>query len=125
MTDLLKNDAFEWTDQADQAFQNLKQAVSHPSILALPDFSQSFVVKCDASGFGIRAMLMQQGRPIAFHSQPLQGKSAHLSTYENELLALVTAVRKWRPYLFGKPFVIKISHQSLKYVLKQRIGTPI
>ena len=83
------------------------------------------MVKCDASGFGIRAMLMQQGRPIAFHSQPLQGKSAHLSTYENELLALVTAVRKWRPYLFGKPFVIKISHQSLKYVLKQRIGTPI
>ena len=39
LTDLLKNDAFEWTDQADQAFQNLKQAVSHPSILALPDFS--------------------------------------------------------------------------------------
>ena len=33
LTDLLKNDAFEWTDQADQAFQNLKQAVSHPSVL--------------------------------------------------------------------------------------------
>ena len=70
-------------------------------------------------------MLMQQGRPIAFHSQPLKGKSAHLSTYEKELLALVTAVRKWRLYLFGKPFVIKTDHQSLKYLLEQRIGTPM
>ena len=70
-------------------------------------------------------MLMQQGRPIAFYSQPLKGKSAHLSTYEKELLALVTAVRKWRPYLFGKPFVIKTDHQSLKYLLEQRIGTPM
>ena len=39
LTGFLKKDAFEWTDQANQAFQNLKQAVSHPSVLALPDFS--------------------------------------------------------------------------------------
>uniref|UniRef100_A0A7N2KR02 Uncharacterized protein n=1 Tax=Quercus lobata TaxID=97700 RepID=A0A7N2KR02_QUELO len=125
LTDLLRKDAFEWTEQAGQAFQNLKQAVSQPPVLALPDFSQPFVIECDASGFGIGAVLMQQGRPIAFYSQPLKGKSAHLSTYEKELLALVTAVRKWRPYLFGKPFVIKTDHQSLKYLLEQRIGTPM
>lgn len=53
----------------------------------------------------------------------MKGKSAHLSTYKKELLALVTVVRKWRPYLFGKPFVIKSDHQSLKYLLEQRIGT--
>ena len=39
LTVFLKKDAFEWTDQADQAFQNLKQGVSHPTILALPNFS--------------------------------------------------------------------------------------
>ena len=58
LTDLLKKDAFEGIDQADQAFQNLKQAISHPLVLALPNFSKSFVVECDASGFGIEAMLM-------------------------------------------------------------------
>ena len=125
LTNLLKNDAFEWTKQANQAFQNLKQAVSHPHVLVLPDFSQPFVIECDASSFGVEAVLMQQGRPIAFHSQPLKGKSAHLSTYEKELLALVIAVRKWRPYLFRKPFVIKTDHQSLKYWLEQRISTPM
>ena len=47
----------------------------------------------------------------------------HLSTYEKELLALVTTVHRWRPYLLGRPFVIKTDHQSLKYILEQRIAT--
>ena len=75
LTDLLKNDAFEWNDKADLAFHNLKEAVSHPPVLALPDFSQPFLVECDASSYGIGAVLMQASRPIAFHSQALKGKS--------------------------------------------------
>ena len=47
----------------------------------------------------------------------------HLSTYEKELLALVTTVHRWRPYLLGRPFVIKTDQQSLKYILEQRIAT--
>ena len=67
---------------------------------------------------------MQHNRPIAFHSKALKGKHLHLSTYETELLALATAVRKWRPYLVGKPFVLRTDHQSLKFLLEQRIATP-
>ena len=67
---------------------------------------------------------MQDHRPIAFHSQVLKGKALRLSTYEKELLALVTAVHRWRPYLLGRPFIIKTDQQSLKYILEQRIATP-
>ena len=67
---------------------------------------------------------MQNQRPIAFHSQVLKGKALHSSTYEKELLALVTVVHKWRPYLLGRPFIIKTNQQSLKYILEQRIATP-
>ena len=67
---------------------------------------------------------MQNHKPIAFHSQALKGKSLALSTYEKELLALVVVVKKWRPNLLGRPFVIKTYYQSLKYLLEQRIGTP-
>ena len=102
----------------------LKMAVSTPPVLALLDFSKAFVVECDALGKGLGAVLMQGNRPLAYHSEVLKGRSLHLSTYEKEFLALVKAVRKWRPYLVGKPFIIKTDHQSLKYLLEQRIGTP-
>ncbi|XP_075665366.1 uncharacterized protein LOC142635031 [Castanea sativa] len=70
------------------------------------------------------AVLMPDNRPIAFHSQVLKRKYLHLSTYETELLALASVVKKCRPYLLGRPFVVKIDHQSLKFLLEQRIATP-
>ena len=91
-------------------------------MLALPDFTTPFVIKCDASSIGLGAILVQNHRPLGFHNQSLKGRSLHLSTYE-ELLALVIAVKKWRPYLVGKPFMIKTDQQSLKFLLKQRIRT--
>ena len=95
-----------------------------PPMLALPNFDKPFVIKCDASGKGLGAILMQQGSPIAFHSQALKGKNLALSTYEKELLALVTAVKRWRAYLVGRPFIVGTDQQSLKYLLEQKIGTP-
>lgn len=53
------------------------------------------------------AVLMQQGQPIAFLSKALKGRALALSTYEKELLALVTTVYKWRPYLLGQAFKVK------------------
>ena len=106
------------------AFQNLKSTISTPPVLVLPDFDKMFVVKCDASSVGLSVVLMQEGRAIAFYRQALKGKSLALSTYERQLLALVTAVHKWRPYLVGKPFLVRTNQQSLKYILEQKIGTP-
>ena len=53
---------------------------------------------------------MQEHRPIAYHSEALRGKHLHLSAYETELLALATTVRKWRPYLLGRPLIVRTYH---------------
>ena len=125
LTDLLRKDAFHWDAATQYSFDQLKAMVASPPVLALPpDFSKTFLIECDASGHGLGAVLMQEGRPIAYHSQALKGKNIHLSTYEKELLALVVAVKKWRPYLLGKPFLIKTDQQSLKFLLDQKVGTP-
>lgn len=121
---LLKKDAFQWSTQAELAFKALKQAVSNPPVHALLDFSKPFVVECDASGIGIGAIIMHCHRPLAFHNQALKGRSLHLSTFEKEFLALITTVKRWRPYLVGNPFIIRTNQQSLKYLLEQKVSTP-
>lgn len=97
LTTMLKKNAFLWTEDAKTAFQKLKAAVTHAPVLALPNFNQPFVVESDASGVGIGAVLMQDHRPVAFLSKALKGRALHMSTYEKELLALVTAIQRWRP----------------------------
>jgi RNase H-like domain found in reverse transcriptase/Integrase zinc binding domain len=90
-------------------------------VLAMPDFSKSFTLETDISDKGIGAVLMQGKRPIAFMSKALGIKNQQVSTYENEFLALLTAVQRWRHYLQGMPFVIKTDHISLKHLLDQRL----
>lgn len=124
LNDLLKKGNFKWNEAASQAFDQLKIAVTSAPVLALPDFSKEFIIETDASGGGIGAVLAQGHRPVAFFSQGLSATNQALSAYERELLALVAAVQKWRPYLLGRQFIIKTDHQPLKYLLEQRITTP-
>nr|GEZ42894.1 hypothetical protein [Tanacetum cinerariifolium] len=73
-------------------------------VLALLNFSKEFMVDTDALGFGIRMVLMQEGRPIAYYSQTLGSRAVMKSVYEQELMAILLAIQKWRPYLLGKTY---------------------
>jgi hypothetical protein len=123
LTSLLKNNSFTWTPAAAQDFQTLNTAMCTTPVLALPDFTKTFVLECDTSGKGIGVVLMQEGQPLAFTSKKLSKKNLGKPIYEKEMLAILHAVELWRPYLLGQRFQIKTDHQSLKYFLEQRISS--
>ncbi|KAJ3684964.1 hypothetical protein LUZ61_014128 [Rhynchospora tenuis] len=121
LTDLTKKNAFAWSSQAQVAFDTLKHAMTTTPVLTLPDYAKQFVIETDASALGMGAVLMQDNRPIAYLSKSLGVKNQGLSTYEKELLALITAVKKWKHYLLGQPFVIRTDQISLKHLLEQKV----
>ena len=83
----------------------------------MPDFDKLFMVDYDASGAGFCAVLHQGAGPLAFFNRPFAARHLKLAAYERELIGLVQAVRHWRPYLWGRHFLIRTDYYSLKFLL--------
>nr|GEV08069.1 reverse transcriptase domain-containing protein [Tanacetum cinerariifolium] len=89
-------------------------------ILALPEGSDDFVVYCDASLRGFKAVLMQREKVIAYASRQLRTHKENYTTHDLELGAVVFVLRLWRHYLYGTKCVVYTDHQSLQYILDQK-----
>ena len=107
---------FHWTEEAEKSFNLLKKKITKQPILVLPDFSKTFQVKCDASGFAIGAVLSQDDRPIAYFSEKLNEAKIKYSTYDKEFYTVIQALKKWRHYLVPKEFVLYSDNHSLQFV---------
>ena len=79
----------------------------------MPDFDADFVVETDASDVAVGAVLMQHDRPVAFMSKVLNSAQRNYHTTDRELLAIVLACKRWRPYLDGKKTVVLKDHKPL------------
>lgn len=110
----------KWSPRCTQAFSQLKDALVSAPVLALPDFSRSFTLVCDActAAPAVGGILLQDRHPVAFFSKKLSGREAGYSASDIEMLAVIYALREWRCYLEGQsePFVIETDHQPNTYV---------
>lgn len=93
-------------------------------VLALRNFNIPFELETNTSGYGEGAVLMQNKRPIAFYSHTLAMRDRAKPVYERELMAVVLAVQRWRPYLIRRQFIVKTDQHSLKFLLEQRVIQP-
>ena len=80
---------------AQKTFEEMKVIISSCPVLALPDFSQPFVVECDASREGLGVILMQNHHSIAFESRKLKNYECHYSIYDKEMLSILHALTKF------------------------------
>lgn len=110
-----------WTPQLQQCFDSLKQALTSAPVLALPNFEEPFVMETDACEKGIGAVLMQAGHPIAYLSKALGYKARAMSTYEEECIAIIMALDKWKSYLQHQTFTILTDQRSLIHIGDQKI----
>ena len=76
-------------------------------------------METDASDYAMGAILIQEGKPIYYHSKMFSGAILNYPIYDKEMYALVQVVEKWKRYLMGKETIIHANHQSLKYLQTQ------
>ena len=115
---------FQWNSEAEKSFKKLKKRLTEPPILAFPNFELEFILFTDASDFGIGAVLSQmidtKERVIAYYSRHLSVTEQNYSNTEKECLAVVNAVKHFRPYLLGRHFTLIVDHQPLEYLKKAK-----
>jgi hypothetical protein len=97
MMDLVKkrHKYFHWIEGSEKGFKLLEIKITKEPVLALPDFSKTFQVRCDPSGFPIGVVLGQDSKPIAYLSEKVNEANIKYSTYEKEFYADIQALKKW------------------------------
>jgi len=121
LTNLLKKDTpFVWSSEQESSFEYFKNVLSTTPILQYPYFNRDFILTTEASNYAIGAILSQgeigKDLPIAYTSRTLNKAECNYSTIEKELTAIVWAVQHFRPYLYGRKFLILTDHRPLTWL---------
>ena len=98
----------------------MKRRLTSAPILIVSDRGQGYTVYCDASRAGLRCVLMQSRRVVAYGSRQLKNHEQNYPTQDIELATVVFALKIRRHYLYGEEFEVYSDHKSLKYIITQR-----
>lgn len=121
LTDLTrKNAKFVWSAQCEEAFQQIKNCLVSAPILSCPNFNEEFIVECDASSYGLGAVVLQrydgQEHVICYMSRTLTRCERKYTVTELECLSVIWAVERARCYLEGTHFTVVTDHHSLLWL---------
>ncbi|PHJ15615.1 retrotransposon ty3-gypsy subclass, partial [Cystoisospora suis] len=117
---LRENSDMVWRSQHSNAVAQLKEALINAATLRIFDPDKPVVLKADASKHAVGAVLEQDGVPVAFESRKMGARAKYMPAYEGELLAIVHALLKWKPFIGTKPVVAETDHATLSRILQQK-----
>ena len=124
--ELTKKDInFQWNHQYNVLYQRAKEHILNKwQTLCYYDQDLPVSIETDASQSGLGAVLLQEGKPVAFMSKALTDTQSRYSNIECEILGVVTGVEHFHQYLFGKQFTLYTDHKPIEnLVLKPLIDT--
>nr|GEY15063.1 DNA-directed DNA polymerase [Tanacetum cinerariifolium] len=129
MTHLLEKETpFVFSKECIDAFDTLKKKLTEAPILVVPDWNLPFELMCDASDYVIDAVLGQRKtkhfQPFHYASKTMTEAQIHYTTTKKEMLAVVYAFEKFRPYLVLSKSIVYTDHSALKYLLNKQDAKP-
>ncbi|CAI6350433.1 unnamed protein product [Macrosiphum euphorbiae] len=128
---LLKKEVkFVWTKECREAFNKTKQAMASESLLVHYNPDLDVVLSCDASEYGIGAVLMHifengEKRPVGYASRILTVAERKYSVIQKEALAVFWGVKKFSQYLLGRKFFLETDHKPLLALYGEKKGIPV
>ena len=125
---LEKDTKFNFDDSYQAAFEEIKIILVQAPIMAAPEWDQGFEMMCDASDFAMGAVLGQRKdkifRAIYYARRTLNEAQENYSTTEKNMLAIVFACEKFRPYILGSHIIVHTDHAAIKYLMLKNEAKP-
>ena len=125
---LEKDTRFNFDDSCKAAFEEIKIRLVQAPIMAAPKWDQGFEVMCDGSDFAMGAVLGQRKekifRAIYYASRTFNEAQENYTTTEKEMLAIVFACEKFRPYIMGSHVIVHTDHAAIKYLMSKKEAKP-
>ncbi len=116
-----KDQEWRWGLEEQKAFDQLKARVTAGPVLAHANLQDQFELEVDASRYAVAILLQRKEdgkkHPIGYYLATLNEAQRNYDIYDLELLAIVMALKNWRPLLAGSPhkIIIYSDHLNLQY----------
>jgi hypothetical protein len=122
---IAKDTKFVWGDLQNKSFEDLKQALVSFPVLRSPDMSKVFFIKTDASLHAIGAILGQRDENkseyvVCYASRILKNAEVHYGISKRECLAVIWAIKQFRPYVYGTKFEVITDNSALKWLMESK-----
>ena len=115
---------FNFDESCQNSFEEIKSRLVEAPIMAKPDWNKEFEIMCDASDFAMGAVLGQKAekvfKAIYYAKKTFNEAQKNYSTTEKEMLAIVFACEKFRPYILGSHVIIHTDHAVIKYLMAKK-----